>query len=171
MTFWQERIKREFDVANFNIVNFNDAFEKKTRSTPRDPTVAMEALYRKQGIDPDQDSPTRVVILLLVNKFDKRFVGATGRTKMVEPFKSAAVRVFWEQTSMVVKEENIYKLAHVHTRTRLDIVTFIAFRFEPTVLKWPVSWQPLRGLYMHNDERRFEEFYKYLYKRVLSIIY
>ena len=214
MTFYNiNRIPQNHQNSVFKLDNFNKKFDDlmilskiKTSETfvyqlPNDKTISIDSdlidpvlangknyinPFKDDFIDPNQDSPDRISILALINKFDKKilvievnephhFFIPGGKNKIVESFKNSAIRNFKHLTNISLDKKKVYKLCCGENSKGLELCTFICFVFDEEQQKINTShqnmkWIPIKYLYHYNNDQ-FQNYYRFIYQSILKNLY
>ena len=192
-------------TPNFDIVSFNKDFEDSmllskistaesiSYDMPNKKTIVIDKGYidpkltkgrnftnpmREDFIDPNQDSPTRLVIVCAVNKFDKticvmlndqqyRFWVPGGKPKIVEEAKHAGIRIFKDITGLELNPE---KVKDVYKTKDIDV--FLTINFDKDKMRKDVkmSFIPLDYLRFYPNQY-FSYLYKMMYLRIMNDLY
>ena len=214
MTFYNiNRIPQNHQNSVFKIDDFNKKFDDlmilskiKTSETvvyqlPNDKTISINYdlidpvfakgenyinPFKDDFIDPNQESPNRISILALINKFNKKilvievndshnFFIPGGKNKIVESFKNSAIRNFEHLTNISLDKKKVYKLCCAENKEGLELCTFICFVFDEDQQKintshHNVKWIPIKHLYHYNNDK-FKNYYRFIYQSILKNLY
>jgi len=138
--------------------------------------------YMENFIDPNQDSETRHVFLVIVDKYTRKYLSIKrnpynydmtgGRTKIVESFENAAIRNLKLETGLDVDKNHLIKLLDA-TGNNIQAITYIAFIFKGKPTPQPgtqTEWVPLNKL-NENTDPHWKKYNMIVYERILQNLY
>ena len=199
----------QYARRNFEIREFNKKFEDYkllANMTPSDTviyempgdkvlTIDMDLIdprltngknytdpWSEDFIDPNKDSKTRIALVGLINKFEKKILVVPTRerhqyfipggfTKVVEPYNNAAVRIFRNITGITLDKKKIVKALLAKNKKGLEICTYLSFGFKETpALRKGFLWIPIKHLSSYNNPN-FSAYYKLLHSTILQHLY